>query len=146
MKLGDSAEVWNRVAREENEGNIGLIDKTLRSKAPANLKADFDKAAEPALASLRTFNAYLKDELSKKTSDWRLGKEFYARKFAYTLVVGKTPEEVLSEAEAALKGTQQQMAKPAPPHSIREALDAIANQHTTPDRFIYDARQCLQTP
>jgi uncharacterized protein (DUF885 family) len=143
MNLADSPEVWNRVAREENDGNISLIDKTLRAKAPANLKADFDKAAKPALDSLRSFNAYLKDDLSKKTSDWRLGKERYAQKFAYTLVAGKTPEEVLSQAEAALKDMQQQMAKLAAPHSIREALDAIAKQHTTPEHFMDQARQGL---
>ena len=77
--LTDSPEIWNRVAREENDGNIDLIDKTLRSKVPATLKPDFDKAADAALVSLRSFNAYLKDDLSKKTSDWRLGKEQYAR-------------------------------------------------------------------
>jgi len=85
-------------ARRER-GNIDLIDKTLRAKAPANLKADFDKAAGPALDSLRAFNSYLKDDLSKRTSDWRLGKERYSKKFAYTLVAGKNPEEVLSEAK-----------------------------------------------
>jgi len=143
MNLADSPEVWNRVAREENDGTIGLIDKTLRAKAPANLKADFDKAALPALDSLRSFNAFLKDDLSKRTSDWRLGKERYAQKFTYTLIAGKTPEQVLSEAEAALKDTQHQMAKLAAPHSIREALDAIAKQHTTPEHFTDQARQGL---
>lgn len=143
MNLTDSPEVWNRVAREENDGNIGLIDKTLRAKAPANLKADFDKAAGPALDSLRSFNAYLKNDLSKKTSDWRLGKERYAQKFAYALVAGKTPQQVLSEAEAALKVTRDEMAKLAAPHSIREALDAIAKQHTTPEHFMDQARQDL---
>ena len=143
MNLSDSPEVWNRVAREENDGTISLIDKTLRAKAPANLKADFDIAALPALDSLRSFNAFLKDDLSKRTSDWRLGKERYAQKFTYTLIAGKTPEQVLSEAEAALKDTQQQMAKLAAPHSIREALDAIAKQHTTPEHFTDQARQGL---
>src|SRR6267142_909465 len=81
MNLADSPEVWARVAREENDGNIDLIDKTLRAKAPANLKADFDKAAGPALDSLRSFNSFLKDDLSKRTSDWRLGKERYSKKF-----------------------------------------------------------------
>src|ERR1700680_4318043 len=143
MNLADSPEVWNRVAREENDGNIDLIDKTLRSKVPANLKADFDKAAATALDSLRSFNTFLKDDLSKKTSDWRLGKERYGRKFAYTLVAGKTPDQGLSEAEAALKEARQQMAKLAAPHSIREALDAIAKQHTTPEHFMDQARQGL---
>lgn len=143
MNLSDSPEVWNRVAREENDGNIELIDKTLRAKAPPNLKADFDKAAQPALDSLRSFNAYLKEDLSRKTSDWRLGQERYAKKFAYALVIGKTPEQVLSEAEAALKQAKEEMAKLAAPHTIREALDAIAKQHTTPDRFMDQARQDL---
>ena len=143
MNLTDSPEVWTRVAREENDGNIALIDKTLRAKVPANLKADFDKAALAALNSLRAFNAYLKDDLSKRTSDWQLGKERYAKKFAYTLVAGKTPEQVLSEAEIALKDTREQMAKLAAPHSIREALDAIARQHTTPEHFLDEARKDL---
>jgi len=144
VNLTDSPEVWTRVAREENDGNIDLIDKTLRAKAPANLKADFDKAAGPALNSLRSFNSFLKDDLSKRTSDWRLGKERYSKKFAYTLVAGKTPEEVLSEAEAALRETRQQMTKLAAPHSIREALDAIAKQHTTPEHFMDEARKGLE--
>lgn len=142
--LTDSPEIWNRVAREENDGNIDLIDKTLRSKVPATLKPDFDKAADAALVSLRSFNAYLKDDLSKKTSDWRLGKEQYARKFADTLIVGKTPEQVLSEAETALQETRAEMAKLAAPHTVREALDAIAKEHTTPDHFMDQAKQDLE--
>jgi uncharacterized protein (DUF885 family) len=141
--LVDSPEVWNRVAQEENDGNIGLIDKTLRAKVPAGRKADYNKAAGPALDSLRAFNAFLKNELSKKTSDWRLGKERYGRKFAYTLVAGKTPEQVLSEAEAALKDTREKMAKLAAPRSVREALDEIAKQHTTPDAFMDEAQKDL---
>jgi len=143
MNLADSPEVWNRVAREENDGNLDLIDKMLRSKAPASLKADFDKAAGPALDALRAFNTYLKDDLSKKTSDWRLGKERYAQKFAYTLVANKTPEQVLAEAEAALQDTREKMAKLAAPHSVPEALDSIAKQHTTPGHFMDEARKGL---
>jgi uncharacterized protein (DUF885 family) len=141
--LTDAPEIWNKVAREENDGNIDLIDKTLRAKAPPNRKADFDKAADAALVSLRSFNAYLKDDLSKKPSDWRLGKERYSRKFADTLIAGKTPEEVLAEAETALKETRDRMAKLAAPHSIREALDAIAKQHTTPEHFMEQASKDL---
>jgi uncharacterized protein (DUF885 family) len=62
--LLDAPDVWNRVAREENEGNLDLIDKTLRAKAPEALKADYDRAAGPALDSLRAFTKFLKDDLS----------------------------------------------------------------------------------
>ncbi len=139
----DAPEIWNRVAREENEGNLDVIDKTLRAKVPAALKADYDRAAGPALDSLRGFTKFLKDDLSKKTSDWRLGKENYDPKFAYTLVSGKKPEQVLAEAEAALKDVREQMAKLAAPLSVKAALDKIAQQHTTPANYMDQAKKDL---
>ncbi len=56
--LTDAPEVWNRVAREENDGTIGLIDKTLRAEVPEAQKADYARAAEGALAALKDFSAY----------------------------------------------------------------------------------------
>jgi uncharacterized protein (DUF885 family) len=142
--LTDAPEVWNRVAREENEGNLELIDKTLRAKAPEGLKADYDRAAGPALDALRGFTKYLQDDLSKKTSDWRLGKEFYDQKFAYTLISGKKPEQVLAEAEAALQDVRGEMAKLAAPLSVKAALDKIALDQTTPALFMDQAKKDLQ--
>src|SRR5262245_64826619 len=66
--LVDAPEVWNRVAREENEGNIGLIDRTLRQAVPEPLKSSYGAAAGPALAALKDLNAFLAGPLSKKTS------------------------------------------------------------------------------
>ncbi len=142
--LMDAPEIWNRVAREENEGNLDLIDKTLRAKAPESLKADYDSAAKPALDALRGFTKFLKDDLSKKTSDWRLGKEKYDQKFAYTLVSGKKPEQVLAEAEAALKDVRDQMAKLAAPLTVKQALDKIAQQHVTPAEYMDQAKKDLE--
>jgi len=144
VNLRDSPEVWNRVAQQENDGNIDLIDKTLRERVPAALKGDFDRAAKGALESLHDFNKYLKDDLSRRTSDWRLGKDKYDPKFRYTLASGKTPEQVLSEAEAALKRVREEMAKLAAPSSVREALNKIAQQHSTPETFMDQARKTLE--
>lgn len=144
QNLLDSPEVWTRVAQEENEGNISLIDKTLRSNAPPELKADYDKAASGALDALRKFNAFLKNDLSKKTASWRLGKENYDLKFPWTLDVGKTPEQVLAEAEAALKSVQDEMSKLAAPKSIPEALNEIAKNHATPATYMDEAKRDLQ--
>jgi uncharacterized protein (DUF885 family) len=141
--LIDAPEIWNRVAREENEGNLDLIDKTLRAKTPAVLKADYDGAAGPALDALRGLTKFLKDDLSKKTSDWRLGKQKYDQKFAYTLVSGKKPEQVLAEAEAALKNVRDQMAKLVAPQTVKQALDKIAQQHTTAAGYMDQAKQDL---
>jgi hypothetical protein len=99
QNLQDSPDVWTTVAQEENDGNIRLIDVTLRSSAPPELKDAYDKAAAGALEALRKFNDFLKNDLSKKTASWRLGKEKYDLKFKWTLDVGRTPEEVLADAE-----------------------------------------------
>lgn len=142
--LTDSPEVWNRVAQEENDGNIGLIDQTLRASVPAALKSDFDRAAGGALTALRDFNNYLKTDLSRKTSDWRLGKDKYDKKFRFSLISGKTPEQVLSEGETALKNVRDDMTKLAAPRSVQEALNKIAQQHATPDTFMDQARKDLE--
>ena len=141
--LVDAPEIWNRVAREENDGNIDLIDKTLRGAAPESLKGAYSSAAEKALASVRDFNAFLKDKLSAKTSDWRLGKEKYARKFDLVLNAGRTPEDLLAAAEADLKTVRAEMAKLAAPKTVEKALDDIARQHATPDTYMAKAKETL---
>ncbi|HXP85227.1 MAG TPA: DUF885 domain-containing protein [Bryobacteraceae bacterium] len=142
--LVDAPEVWNRVAQEENAGNIDLIDKDLRAAVPAPQKAAYEAAATKAIAALRDFNAFLKNKLSKKTSDWRLGKDKYARKFEFTLAVGKPPEQLLAEAEAELKNTREEMAKLAAPKTVKQALDEIAKQHATPDTYMAEAKKSLE--
>jgi uncharacterized protein (DUF885 family) len=142
--LQDSPEVWNSVAQKENEGNIVLIDKALRAKAPAAVRTEFDRAAKSALEALRDFNKFLKTELSRKPAEWRLGKDKYEEKFRYTLASGKSPEQVLSEAEAALKSIQGQMAKLAAPLPVKDALDKIAREHATPETYLDEARKDLE--
>jgi len=141
--LVDAPDVWNRVAREENDGNIGLIDKTLREAAPESQKSAYGAAAEKALASVRDFNAFLKDKLSAKTSDWRLGKEKYARKFALVLASGRTPEDLLAAAESDLSTIRKEMARLAAPKTVEQALEDVARQHATPDTYMAKARETL---
>jgi uncharacterized protein (DUF885 family) len=142
--LVDAPEVWNRVAREENDGNIDLIDHALRMATPESLKRDYDTAAGPALAALKDLNAFLAGTLSKKTSDWRLGKERYASKFAFVLATDKTPEQLLAEAEKDLQATRMEMAALAAPRTVKQALDEIATHHATPDTYMADARKTLE--
>ncbi|HEY7333901.1 MAG TPA: DUF885 domain-containing protein [Bryobacteraceae bacterium] len=141
--LTDAPEVWNRVAREENQGNIDLIDKTLRKEVPDAQKSDYNKAADRAVTSLKEFNAYLQNTLSKKTSDWRLGKEKYAKKFQLVIDAGKTPEELLAGAEADLQATREEMAKLAAPRSVKAVLDEIATHHASQDTYMATARKDL---
>ena len=141
--LMDSPEVWNSVAREENTGNVELIDGALRKDCPAPLRKDYDAAAAPALESLKSFNTWLETTLSKKTSDWRLGRDLYARKFRLSLATGKTPEQLLAEAEADLAKTREEMVQLAAPKPLEQALADIANQHATAATYMASAQQTL---
>lgn len=142
--LVDAPEVWNRVAVEENQGNTDLIDKQLRAAVPDAEKSDYNAAAAAALASLHDFNTFLRDTLSKKQSDWRLGKDKYARKFNYALTIHETPEQLLAEAEADLSKTRVDMEKLAAPKTVKQALDEIARQHATPETYIAQAKKTLE--
>ncbi len=143
QNLNDSPEIWNKVAREENTGNVDLIDGVLRSSCPKALSHDYTEAAEPALIALRAFNEFLDGTLSRKTSDWRLGKVHYAKKFSYVLATGKTPDTLLKEAEADLAKTRDEMLQLAAPKSVQEALAEVAQQHATPHTYMAAAKQTL---
>ncbi|MCU1258676.1 MAG: hypothetical protein JWO80_1561 [Bryobacterales bacterium] len=151
--------IWIKVAREENEGNIQLVDKTLRSFIPEADKPAYDHAALGALDALRAFDHFMGTELPRRggrgdnVPDWRLG-ENYATKFRLALATDLTPDRVLATAEADLKAVRGRMfdlskqvlaahSKPVDGDinkTIAAALDLIAQRHSTPDAFLKEAR------
>lgn len=141
--LQDSPEVWNRVARDENTGNIGLIDTTLRADCPPEERMRYDQAAAAAVAALHGFNHWLEDNLAEKQSEWRLGKERYAKKFRLVLATGKTPETLLAEAEADLVKVRAEIARLAAPKTVEQALADVARQHATAATYMPSAKQAL---
>lgn len=159
QNLADSPEIWNRVAISENEGNLDLIDHTIRAKVPSQLKARYDRAAAPAIAALKAFDEFLKIDLIHRQSDWRLGPQLYQEKFRVTLATGDSPQQALADAEAKLQSIREDMRAQAiavypkffsgktPPGDLNtvvsQVLDRIARQHTTPDRYFDDAKHDL---
>jgi uncharacterized protein (DUF885 family) len=141
--LQDSPEVWNRVARDENTGNIGLIDITLRADCPPEERMRYDQAAAAAVAALHGFNHWLENNLAEKQGDWRLGKERYAKKFRLVLATGKTPEALLAEAEADLVKVRAEIARLAAPKTVEQALGDVARQHATVATYMPSAKQAL---
>ena len=157
--LVDAPEIWNRVAQQENEGNIDLIDHEVRVKVPPALKGSYDAAAGKALVSLKSFNSWLKNVLSRHPRDWRLGHDLYAQEFQYALANGQTPEQTLAAAEAKLDEIRQHMqqeagrlwpkyypGKPRPKDLnglVSAVLAKIAEQHTTAESFFDSARADL---
>ena len=72
-----------------------------------------------------------------------MAKEKYDKKFELYARHRQTPEQVLAEAEAALKDIRAQMAKLASPHPVKETSDKIAQQHATPAIFMDQAQKDL---
>ncbi|MBZ5726498.1 MAG: DUF885 domain-containing protein [Acidobacteriia bacterium] len=163
--LLSSPEIWTQVALEENQGNIDLVDKTIRMAVPDELRDAYARAAQPALQAMRKFQDYLRNSLAGRTdADWRLG-EIYARKFRYTLESGVDASTTLQSAERELPQVRARMldlALPlhraqAPAHKdhpelsgaerdnriIGEVLARIADRHATRESYMDDARQDL---
>lgn len=164
INLMSSPEIWNTVAQQENAGNIELIRTTIASAVPPEQKAEFDRAAAPAIKALQDFQEYLKVRLSLLNDyDWRLGRDNYTKKFRYVLATDQDPAEVLHLAEVDLERVRARMLQVALPlhrkmypghgeHSdlagaerenrvISEVLARIADRHSTPKSYLDDARQ-----
>jgi uncharacterized protein (DUF885 family) len=118
-QLVDADAIFIKVAIEENDGNIDLIQNTI---APAiatgsKLKAQFDQVAPQAIEGIKNFSRWLQDDLAKRKTDrtWRLGKELYAEKFRLVMETPVTPDQVLADAERELKKTRAEMLQIALP-------------------------------
>ena len=164
--LISSPAIWTKVAAEENEGNIALVDQTIRAAVPADQRAGFDRAAHSALDALRTFQDFLQKSLAVRDNyDWRLGRDLYTRKFNYAVASGSDPTDVLEVAARSLlevrarmlalalplhrqffpnHGDHADLAGPARESQvITEVLDRIADRHSTREAFVDDAKRDL---
>ncbi|PWT86559.1 MAG: hypothetical protein C5B56_12220 [Proteobacteria bacterium] len=158
--------IWTQVAMDENQGNIDLVDKTIRADVPADLKDAYARASRPALDAMRKFQNYLKTSLSARTdANWRLGQDRYTRKFRYALESGVEADTVLDMAERDLAKVRAHMLELATPlhrqmfaahkdHAdlsgdaqqnqvIGEVLAKIAEKHSTRESYMDDARKDL---
>lgn len=164
--LTSAPSIWTQVAINENQGNIDLVDKTIRVQVPDNLKNDYARVARPALDAMNKFQAYLKNSLSARTdADWRLGQDRYTRKFRYQMQVGVEADTTLDQAERELKTVRARMLELALPlhaqmfpghkeHSdlsadarentvVGEVLGKIADRHSTRESYMDDAKRDL---
>lgn len=118
-QLVDADPIFIKVAVDENDGNLDLIQNMIAPAIPAGskLKSQFDQVAPPAIEALKSFSSWLQEDLAKRKTGrtWRLGKELYAEKFRLVMETPITPEQVLAEAEAELKKTRAEMLQIALP-------------------------------
>lgn len=111
--INDVNPVYLNSAIDENDGNVDLIEHTVKEEIPANspLLAEYNKVAPTAIAALKDYSKWLKEDLAKRpsTRNWRLGKELYNEKFKYVMQSNLSPEQVLADAEKDLKSVRAEM-------------------------------------
>jgi uncharacterized protein (DUF885 family) len=168
-ELLDADAIFIKVAIDENDGNVDLINGAIAEAVAHNpaLKARFDQVSPPALKALHDFSTWLQDDLAKHTTDrtWRLGKQWYAAKFRLVMETDITPDQVLAEAQEAFSKTRSEMLQLAlplhkqyyPDHDehadlaqherenkiISEVLSKIADDHPKRDGLIQTAKDDL---
>ena len=158
--------VWANVAMDENQGNIDMVEKTIRIWVPEDRREAYSRAAQPALMAMRQFQDYLKGNLAPRNDyNWRLGGKSYPKKFRYSLESGIEADSALLMAETELKQVRERMLALSlplhkqmfPGHSehtdlagearenqvVGEVLARIAERHSTRESYMDDARQDL---
>src|SRR5579883_152681 len=158
--------IWTQVAIDENQGNIDLVDKTIRQQVPDNLRDNYARVSRPALEAMNKFQGYLKNSLSARSGyDWRMGQDRYTRKFRYQLESGVEADTTLDQAERQMKAVRAHMLELAlplhgrmfPGHKdhgdlsgdarenavVGEVLAKIADRHSTRESYMDDAKRDL---
>jgi uncharacterized protein (DUF885 family) len=111
--LADADPTWIKTAIEENDGNIDLIQNTLKKQIPlgSELRTRYDQIAPTSVASLKAYSAWLHSGLGARPSpaSWRLGKRLYDEKFRLVMETPVTPEQVLADAEHEMKDVRAEM-------------------------------------
>lgn len=157
--LKSAPPVWKRVAKEENDGNITLINGPLLSGVPAGLKTEYEAAAKNAIASLESLNEHIFSLKDEGEESWRLGAELYKAKFQLAMGGTRTPEQALEEAEADLRAIRKRMFEVAlplhkkfyPTHRcpvdvnwiVGEVMEKLAQRHVSPSGYFAEAQKTL---
>ena len=110
-------------------------------------------AADPAIAAVDEFTAWLRDDLlPTATGDFRLGRDLYERKFAHRLKATISPADLEARAQASYEQVRREMLRlarelwpawigdePMPGDEdalTRRVLDAIAVDHPRADELL----------
>ena len=148
--LSSMPTAWCKAAIEENQGNIDLVDTELRNAAPAELKQEYGRAAGIALPALRTFQDLLTNKLQYLDNyNWRLGPEFYGRKFRLALESAGSAQDVLESGEKQLVSIRERMYNLALPFYRKlpsakkdvESLEIFERQQTVIGAVLADIAQ-----
>ncbi|MDZ4835390.1 MAG: DUF885 domain-containing protein [Candidatus Melainabacteria bacterium] len=124
--------IFVKTAIEENDGNVDLIETTVKNEITddGKLKDRYNKVAPVAVAALKDFSKWLEEDLGQRPNprSWRLGKEMYDAKFKLIMETGVTPEQLLKNAESTMKEVRADMLSLSLP--MHKIMYPDHNEHT----------------
>lgn len=153
-------------AIRQNRGAIGFYENDLFQFAGDTPQMDqLKKAASQTVALLKDYQAFLEGQLmAQAAGEWRIGRQKFDRKFELETDAGITAEQNLADAEtefARLRRDLYVLARQLwcqyfpqqvlPPddaagerETILKVIDAINQDHGTPDELVSDARADIE--
>lgn len=145
-----------QLAIAQNLGGISVFEVDLKtalnkSKLPQAEKDEILAKAKIAISTIRDYASWLQKLDNKTPRSFRLGKKLYAKKFDFDIQSGYNAETIYQKAIAQKKELHDKMftladklwskylgnaAKPTDKLDlIRQVIDKISLQHTTPEKF-----------
>jgi uncharacterized protein (DUF885 family) len=144
---------WLETAIEEGNGSADFLEKdlvdTLKDLKDPALRAQFNEADQRAVAEMRGFVKFLKEEkLPKATGNFALGASNFAKMLREGELITQSPEEVLQIGLEELRREQALFAATAAKidasHKPIEVFEQIQHDHPTAEGLIPDTRKDLE--
>jgi uncharacterized protein (DUF885 family) len=145
QNLKNPPRVYTEIALEQLPGIIGFF----QSDVPAAfvdakdvaVKADFAKSNAAVIATLQSYNQWLKSDLLPRSSgDFRFGAETFSKKLAYDELVDTPLDRLLEIGTADLHKNQAEFSRIAkevdPSKTPTEVLAQLESLHPAPDHLL----------
>lgn len=145
--------IYTQVALEQLPGIIDFFTRSVPDAfsgvAEENLVTEFHAANEQAIESLRSYQQFLKDDLSKRsTGNFALGSELYRKKLMLDEMVDEPLESLVEKGDRELKRLQKQFIETArkidPTKTPQEVYISIALDHPKPAELLQSTRDVLE--
>jgi uncharacterized protein (DUF885 family) len=143
--LKNPPHIYTEIALEQLDGDISFFQNDVPSAfadaTDPDTKAAFAKSNATVIASLQSYESWLKsDLLPRSNGDYKLGAETFAKKLSYDEMVDIPLNRLLEIAYADLHKNQAEFARVAkevdPTKTPQQVLAELATIHPAPDNLL----------
>jgi uncharacterized protein (DUF885 family) len=149
QNLKDSPRIYTEIALEQLPGIISFFEsdvpEAFKDATDPVTKAEFKKTNAQVIASLKSYESWLKqDLLPRSNGDFRLGADTFSKKLEYDEMVDTPLPKLLDIAYADMHKNQAEFARVAkevdPSKTPQEVLAELGSIHPAPDQLLQSFR------